>query len=153
MAANEQTSIPCSKWCVFMLTNEIRTVYVCQNNTHYERLRNKEYYVDVAKSGNGHPMVNYSLQHCVSRGLFLESPGSLTGPKSYFEIKVPRKVGCALSSNEVHFVSLANNFTAPFAKLPSLMAIKNSLTGPKITGSFEKQAPGPSALATETSYF
>ena len=28
-----------------------------------------------------------------------------------FEIEVSRKVGCDLSSNEVHFVSLAENFT------------------------------------------
>ena len=58
------------------------------------------------------------------RGLFLESPGNLTGPKSYFEIKVSRKVGCLLSSNQVHFVSLANNFTVQFSnllKLPSVM--------------------------------
>ena len=44
-------------------------------------------------------------------GPFLESPGNLTGPESYFWIKVSRKVGCVLSSNEVHFVSLANNST------------------------------------------
>ena len=43
------------------------------------------------------------------RGPFLESPGKLTGPVSYFEIKVSRKVGCVLASNEVHFVSLAEN--------------------------------------------
>ena len=44
-------------------------------------------------------------------GPFLESPGNLTGPKPYFEIKISRKVGCVLTSNEVHFVSLAENFT------------------------------------------
>ena len=44
-------------------------------------------------------------------GPFLESPGKLTSPVSYFEIKVSRKVGCVLASNEVHFVSLAENFT------------------------------------------
>ena len=44
-------------------------------------------------------------------GPFLESPGNLTGPKPYFEIKISRKVGCVLTSNEVHFVSLADNFT------------------------------------------
>ena len=57
-------------------------------------------------------------------GPFLESPGNLTGPKSYFEIKVSRNVGCVLTSNEVHFVSLANNFTVQFSnllKLPSGM--------------------------------
>ena len=44
-----------------------------------------------------------------SRGPFLESPGNLTGPKSYFEIRVSRKVRCTFTSNEVHFVSLADN--------------------------------------------
>ena len=43
------------------------------------------------------------------RGPFLESPGNLTGPKPYFEIKLSRKVGYFLTSNEVHFVSLTNN--------------------------------------------
>ena len=46
-----------------------------------------------------------------SRGPFLERPGKLTGPVSYFEIEVSRKVGCVLTSNEVQFVSLAENFT------------------------------------------
>ena len=65
----------------------------------------------------------------VARGPFLESPGNLTGPKSYFEIKVSRKVSCVLTSNEAHFVSLANNFTIPFSKLlklPSLMENKTA---------------------------
>ena len=44
-------------------------------------------------------------------GPFLERPGKLTGPKSYFEIKFSRKVGCVLTPNEVHFVSLGENFT------------------------------------------
>ena len=47
----------------------------------------------------------------VTRGPFLESPSHLTGPKSYFEIKVSRKLKCVLTSNEVHFVYLADNFT------------------------------------------
>ena len=46
-----------------------------------------------------------------SRSPFLESPDNLTGPKSDFDIKVSREVKCVLASNEVHFVSLANNFT------------------------------------------
>ena len=54
------------------------------------------------------------------RGPFLESPGNLTDPISYFEIKVSRKVGCVLSSNEVYFVSLGNNFTVQFSKLLKL---------------------------------
>ena len=63
------------------------------------------------------------------RDPFLESPGNLTGPKLYFEIKVSRKVGYVLTSNEVHFVSLANNFIAPFSKrlkLSFLMEIKTA---------------------------
>ena len=36
---------------------------------------------------------------------------NLTGPKPYFEVKVLRKVGHVLTSNEVYFVSLADNFT------------------------------------------
>ena len=44
-------------------------------------------------------------------GPFLERPGKLTGPVSYFEIEVSRKLGCVLVSNEHHFVSLAENFT------------------------------------------
>ena len=50
----------------------------------------------------------------MSRGPFLERPGNLTGPISYFEIKVSRRVGCVLTSNEVHFVAFADNFTVQF---------------------------------------
>ena len=75
-------------------------------------------------------------------GPFLERPGKLTGPVSYFEIEASRKVGGVLTSNEVHFVSVAENciifksFETPFWN-----GKQNSLTGPVITGSFEKQAP------------
>ena len=83
----------------------------------------------------------------LSRGLLLERPGNLTGPKSYFESKVSRKGGRVMTSNEVNFVSLADTFTVQFLnllKLPSGISGKqNSLTGPVITGSFEKRAPGP----------
>ena len=47
-------------------------------------------------------------------GPFLERPGNLTGPISHFEIKVSRKGGCVLTSNVVHFVSLAEDFTVQF---------------------------------------
>ena len=57
------------------------------------------------------------LNHILEQGLFLESPGNLTGPKSYFEIKVSRKLGCVLTSNKVHFVSLAHNFTEQYSNL------------------------------------
>ena len=57
-----------------------------------------------------------------SRGPFLERPGNLTGPKSYFEIKFSRKVECVLTSNEVHFVSLADNFTVQFSNLLKLLS-------------------------------
>ena len=62
-------------------------------------------------------------------GPFLEAPGNLTGPKSYFEIKLSRKVGWVLTSNEVHFVSLADDFTVQFSnllKLPSGMENKTA---------------------------
>ena len=64
-----------------------------------------------------------------ARGPFLESPCNLTGQKSYFEIKFARKVGCILTSNEVNFISLANNFTVKFSKLlkiPSRMEKKTA---------------------------
>ena len=64
------------------------------------------------------------LVSIISRGQFLERTGNLTGPKSHFEIKVLRKVGYVLTSNEVHFVSLADTFTVQFSnrlKLPSAM--------------------------------
>ena len=51
------------------------------------------------------------LNNLGARGPFLEAPGNLTGPKSDFEIKVSRKVGRVVTSNEVRAVSLANNFT------------------------------------------
>ena len=66
----------------------------------------------------------------LSRGPFLQRPGKLTGPVSYFEIEVSRKVGSAMTSNEVHFVSLANNLlTVQFSnllKLPSGMENKTA---------------------------
>ena len=36
-----------------------------------------------------------------ARGSFLERPGNFTGPKSHFEMKVSRKIGCVLTSNKV----------------------------------------------------
>ena len=54
-----------------------------------------------------------------TRGPFLERPGNLTGPISYFEIKFSR-VGCVLTSTEVQFVSLAVNFTVQFSNLLKL---------------------------------
>ena len=55
-----------------------------------------------------------------TRGPFLERPGNLTGPESDFDIKVSRKVGRVLTSDEVHFVSLADNFTVQFSNLLKL---------------------------------
>ena len=60
-------------------------------------------------------------------GPFLERPGKLTDPVSYFEIEVSRKVGCVLTSNEVRFVPLAENFTVLLVlKLPSGMENKTA---------------------------
>ena len=66
------------------------------------------------------------------RGPFLERPGNLPGPESDFDIKVSRKVGCVLTFDEVHFVSLADNFTVQlsnFFKLPPEWKTKQ-LNGP-----------------------
>ena len=63
------------------------------------------------------------------RGQFLKRPGNLTGSKSYFEIKVSRKVGGVVTSNEVNFVSLADTFTVQVSnllKLPSGMENKTA---------------------------
>ena len=49
-----------------------------------------------------------------TRGPFLERPGNVTVPESDFEIKALREVGCVLTSNKVHFVSLANNLVLNF---------------------------------------
>ena len=54
------------------------------------------------------------------RGPFLEAPGNLMGLESDFDIKVSRKVGPVLTSDEVHFVSLADNFTVQFSNLLKL---------------------------------
>ena len=65
-------------------------------------------------------------------GPFLERPDSLPGPESDFDIKVSRKVWCVLTSDEVHFVSLADNFTVQlsnFLKLPLEWKTKQ-LNGP-----------------------
>ena len=61
-------------------------------------------------------------------GPFLERPGNLTGPISHFQIKVSRRVGCVLTSNEVHFVSLTDNFTVPFSKLLKLPSLVENKT-------------------------
>ena len=61
-------------------------------------------------------MIRSSENVIWTRGPFLERPSKLTGPVSYFEIEVSRKVGCVLTSNEVHFVSLAENFTVNYQK-------------------------------------
>ena len=53
-------------------------------------------------------------------GPFLERPDNLTGPKSYFEIKLSRKIGSVLTSNEVQFVYLADNFAVQFSSLLKL---------------------------------
>ena len=56
-------------------------------------------------------------------GRFSKVPVTLTGPKPCFEIKVSRKVGSVLSSNEVYFVSLADNFTVQMSKLLKIVSL------------------------------
>ena len=65
-------------------------------------------------------------------GPYLERPGNLPSPESDFDIKVSRKVGRVLTSDEVHFVSLADNFIIQFSnflKLPREWKTKQ-LNGP-----------------------
>ena len=53
------------------------------------------------------------------------------------------------ASNEVNFVTLADNFIVQFSnllKLPSGMENKSAYPGPVITGSFEKRAPAVTKL-------
>ena len=53
-------------------------------------------------------------------GPFLERPGNLPVPETDFDIKVSRTVRCFLTSDEVHFVSLVDNFTVQFSNLLKL---------------------------------
>ena len=62
----------------------------------------------------------HELRSFRPRGPFLERPGNLTGPESDFDIKFSRKVGRVLTSDEVHFASLADNFTVQFSNLLKL---------------------------------
>ena len=67
-----------------------------------------------------------------ARGPFLERPCNFTDPESDFDIKVSRKVGRVLTSDEVHVVSLADNFTVQFWNLLklSLECKTKQLNGP-----------------------
>ena len=77
-------------------------------------------------------LVLTTLRTTLPWGPFLQSPGNLTLPKWYFEIKVSRKVGCVLTTNEVHFVSLAENFTVQFSKLLKRKSSMSSKSEPTI---------------------
>ena len=55
------------------------------------------------KNNFAHKTARFEVLLCLSRGTFLERPGNLTGPESDFDIKVSRKVGRVLTSDEVHF--------------------------------------------------
>ena len=61
-----------------------------------------------------------------------------------FKFKVSRKVGCVLTSTEVYYVSLADNFTVKFSKTfetPVWNGKQNSFTGPVITGTSRNTGP------------
>ena len=75
--------------------------------------------VGILKSSclSGPEHFNFQL---VPRGPFLERPSNLMGPESDFDIRVSRKVGRVLTSDEVHFVSLADNLTVQFSNLLKL---------------------------------
>ena len=63
------------------------------------------------------PFFPYKQEPSQARGPFLERAGNLTDTKSYFEIKVSRKVGYIVTSDEGHFVFVADDFTVQFLKL------------------------------------
>ena len=96
-----------------------------------------------------------------ARGPFLERPDNLMGPESDFEIKVLRKVGRVLTSHEVHFVSLANNFTVQFSNLLKfpLEWKRKQLNGPGNYREFQETGPWglflkrPGNIAGPKSYF
>ena len=95
---------------------------------------------------NHFKMATLFIIQLVTRGPFLERPGNLSGLESDSEINASRKVGCVLTSNEVHFVSLADNFTVQFLnllKLSSGMKTKQ-LNGP---GNYQElREMGPRSL-------
>ena len=78
--------------------------YLLKNTSLSPHAVNKQYHIFV------HPLV-YEQISSMSPDRRCRSLSLLTGPKSYFQIKVSRKVGCVLTSNEVYFVSFADNFT------------------------------------------
>ena len=80
----------------------------------------------------------------MSRGLFLKRPGNLTRLESDFDIKVGR----VLIFDEVHFVSLTDNFTVPFSKLLKLPLEwkTQQLNGPSNYWELQETGPGVSNL-------
>ena len=108
-------------WSNFLITTTSSTTFGSENGSKavcFDVFLSQSY--SHRKSGNSESI--NSLEGCLPKkresflaipgqGPFLERPCKLTGPLSYFEIEVSRKVGCVLTSNEVHFVSLAENFT------------------------------------------
>ena len=74
--------------------------------------------------------MNRPLSWICAWGLFLKRPSNLKHPESDFDIKVSRKVGRVLTSDEAHFVSLTDKFTVstifkPF-EAPSRMENKTA---------------------------
>ena len=73
-------------------------------------------------------------------------------------MKVSRKVGCVVTSNEVHFVSLANNFTVKFSETHLKWKAKQ-LNGPGNYRELQETGPrgpfleSPGNLTGPKSYF
>ena len=53
----------------------------------------------------------------IARGPFLESPVNFTGPKSNIQIEIKRIRARVLASEQLHFVSLTDNFIVLYGKL------------------------------------
>ena len=82
-----------------------------------------------------------------TRGPFLESPGSFSGPKLKFEIKIRRLVALVLAGKPVHFASLTDSYIVLVSKTINRRSwmqtdqTKTAFQARKVTGAFEKRAP------------
>ena len=97
-------------------------------------------------TGSVHTIGTFSVQNIVIRapwGLFFESPGNFSGPKSNIPIEIQRIRARVLASKLLHFILLTDSFIMLDIK-PTETSIlhvnNNSFTGPLITGAFEKWA-------------
>ena len=93
-------------------------------------------------------MIHFGL-FFITWGLFLESPGNFSGPKSNIQIEIWRIRARVLASKLLHCVSLTDSFIMLAAKRFKPLQLhvnSNSFTGPLVIGAFEKRVPGAQEL-------